>query len=68
MKLETIHGTEEELLVCVGIMLTVVIKQILGCPSIDSSQQDFPPLEPDAIVRQKNEGKWSFTLDESNDR
>jgi hypothetical protein len=29
--------------------------------------QDFPPLPEDGRVLQRNEGKWDFTLEESED-
>lgn len=30
--------------------------------------QEFPPLREDGQVLQRNEGKWDFNLDESEDR
>lgn len=37
------------------------------CRCVAAVLQDFPPLPADGQVKQRNEGRWDFTLQESED-
>lgn len=39
---------------------------VLGAADV-AGVQDFPPLPADGQVKQRNEGRWDFTLQESDD-